>query len=117
MWPWRSTHRHSRIHMKRRFASASLALGLLAPVSAFALTLADLSADWSNTQNPNPGSYGTWSYNQGNSPLPWVPSLGAWAPSANAGNFLPLWQQLASPDPSVVVGNTGDVIVHTTDIY
>lgn len=83
-----------------------------------------LSGDWSNTNNPN----GPWSYNQGNTPLPSVPSwigLGpAWAPSDNGGNFLPGIMQatattapLFGTDPNNSLNNVmpGDILVHTVD--
>lgn len=87
-----------------------------------------LSADWSNTSDPN----GPWSYNQGSVPLPlvpdWTPIGGcnqpAWAPSSNAGNFLPALMQANSCTANLLVaqstaGNVkpGDILMHTVDPY
>ena len=83
--------------------------------------LADLQTDWSNTNNPNPGAFGTWAYTQGGSPLPFISvwvgapadSLSGWGPAANApGNFLPFFFRTVNP-----FGDTlpGDVLVHSTD--
>jgi hypothetical protein len=84
---------------------------------------ADLSQDWSNTSNPNTGSYGTWSYNQGSTPLPFINNwagttdgLNGWGPSPNVvGDFLPFWFQVTGPtQPTEGYGQDGDVIVHPT---
>src|SRR5262249_6703327 len=57
---------------------------------------ADLVGDWSESANPNPASFGTWSYRQGSSLLAhfddWIPFNGpvtqpAWAPGVQDGDF------------------------------
>jgi hypothetical protein len=91
-----------------------------------------LSGDWSNTTNPN----GPWSYNQGTTPLPLVTdwtaagtafvgcNQSAWAPSNNAGDFLPALMKANSctakdlgTDPHNGLANVmaGDIVVHTVD--
>ncbi len=88
--------------------------------------VADLANDWSDSHNSNTATFGTWSYRQGNSLLPEVSNFNfagtgvfpttqpAWAPSNNAGNFLPAEFKAQS-----VLTNSdfqvGDVVVHTTD--
>jgi hypothetical protein len=80
-------------------AVALAALACLAAHPAQAQLVADLAADWSDTNNSNTAAFGTWSYRQGNSLLPhvanWTP-LGvttppqpAWVPGTNPGNYLP----------------------------
>ena len=80
----------------------------------------DLRSDWSDLVNPN----GSWSYDQGSSPLPQVPNwtaLGAscvqpaWAPSDLGGNYLPAWFRSACNPPAGFDFQMGDVVVHTTD--
>jgi hypothetical protein len=104
--------------------SLTLAPALLAPAAR--AQVADLSANWSDTSNPNAGSFGTWSYQSGTTPLPhvadWTP-LGAstaqpaWAPGTTQGNSFPAEfkatsaQALSGPPGWQV----GDVIVRTTD--
>jgi hypothetical protein len=90
--------------------------------------VADLKNDWSDTNNSNSVSFGTWSYRQGNALLPEVPNFNfagtgifplpqpAWAPSNNAGDFLPAEFKAQS----VLAGadfQVGDVVVHTTDPF
>lgn len=91
----------------------------------------DLSSDWSNSSNPN----GPWSYNQGSTPLPFVPNFNfantgwasscnqpAWAPSNATGGFLPAFLEVNAcvtttentQYPSANVA-AGDVWVHTVD--
>jgi hypothetical protein len=94
--------------------------------TASAASIADLAADWSDTSNPNPVAFGTWSYRQGSSLLPEVANWNgantvgftttqpAWAPSNNAGDFLP-GEFKARSVPSGVDWQVGDVVVHTTD--
>ncbi len=107
-----------------------LALAWLSMVSAArAGSVADLNADWSNSNNPNAASFGTWSYRQGSSLLPEVSNWNgagtvaftvtqpAWAPSNTAGNFLP-GEFKALSVPTNVPGidwQVGDVVVHPTD--
>ena len=85
-----------------------------------AATFADLKTDWSNSSNPNPGPFGTWSYTQGGAPLPFVShwagdggNLSGWGPAANTGgDFLPFFFQTTTVyDDS----RPGDCLVHTTD--
>jgi hypothetical protein len=83
--------------------------------------VADLNADWSDTNNPNAATFGTWSYRQGTSLLPhfanWtagealVPQA-AWAPGTANGVFLPGEFKTVSNQFNWL---TGDVVVHTTD--
>src|SRR5215472_10203317 len=99
---------------------------------ALAATIFSLSGNWSNTTNPN----GPWSYNQGSTPLPLVPDFTgagtgligcnqpAWAPSNNAGDFLPALMKPNSctakdlgTDPHNNLPNVmpGDIVAHTVD--
>ena len=80
----------------------------------------DLTKDWSNLTNPND----VWTYREGTKALPFVSDwiwLGssvtqpAWAPSVNAGNFLPAWFQSTSNNPSGLDVLAGDIVTHTTD--
>lgn len=79
----------------------------------------DLTSQWSTTNNPN----GTWSYDQGSTPLPlyvtnwngcFTSAYNGWAPSANAGNCLPAVLQMQSDDPGGDF-KTGDILVHSFD--
>jgi hypothetical protein len=109
-----------------RAAWIPLSLALLVPAAARAQVLGNLSANWSDTVNPNVGAYGTWSYLTGTTPLPHVPDwtpLGAstpqpaWAPGTTPGNEFPAEfkatsaQALGGPPGWQV----GDIIVRTTD--
>lgn len=97
-----------------------------------ASTTFSLSANWSNTSNPN----GPWSYNQGSTALPLVSdwtaagtafvgcNQPAWAPSNNSGDFLPAEMKANSctakdlgTDPHNKLPNVdaGDIVVHTVD--
>jgi hypothetical protein len=107
--------------MKRlAYLPLTLALVSMAP-EAQAQVVANLNANWSDTANPNVGSFGTWSYLQGSTPLPhvadWTP-LGAstpqpaWAPGTTAGNSFPAVFKATSAQ---LGWQTGDVIVRTTD--
>ncbi len=90
----------------------------------------DLTAQWSDTANPN----GPWSYNQGTTPLPaqtsWLPGSypipqPCWAVSATGLGHVPVWIKqrslptgvsICGPVPvSIVDACVGDVIVHSTD--
>jgi hypothetical protein len=94
--------------------------------AARAGSIADLNADWSDLNNPNTASFGTWSYLQGSSLLPEVPNWNgagtvgftvtqpAWAPSNIAGDFLP-GEFKARSVPTGFDMQVGDVVVHTTD--
>ena len=106
-----------------------LALGWICAVPAVRADLiADLNADWSDANNPNTATFGTWSYRQGSSLLPEVPNWNgngtvgftatqpAWAPSNNAGDFLPA-EFKARSVPAGVDWQVGDVVVHTTDLF
>lgn len=100
--------------------------------AAAASTTFSLSGNWSNSTNPN----GPWSYNQGTKPLPLVTvwngagtalvgcNQPAWAPSNNAGDFLPALMKSNActakyfgTDPHNGLANVmpGDIVVHTVD--
>jgi hypothetical protein len=113
----------------RRTNWALLALAWFSLVpAARAGSVADLAADWSDSNNPNTASFGTWSYRQGSSLLPEVANWNgagtvgftvtqpAWAPSNNAGDFLPA-EFKARSVPTGVDWQVGDVVVHTTDSF
>jgi hypothetical protein len=97
-------------------------LTLFSIISAARADVADLSADWSNSNNPNMATFGSWSYRDGTSLLPEVSNWNgdntagftqpAWAPSNNAGDFLPVELKAQS---AVGDWQVGDVVVHTTD--
>ena len=120
--------------------SVALATASFAAAPAGASVIADLSADWSDVNNPNNGNpNGTWQYRQGISDLPltspWTaagsggPSFDAcsqpaWAPSNNGGNFLPAEFKANSCSANyfnTAPGNPannvlpGDVVMHTVD--
>jgi hypothetical protein len=120
--------------------SVALAALTFAASPAGAGVIADLSADWSDVNNPNNGNpNGTWQYRQGinNLPLtsPWTAAGSggaafnacnqpAWAPSNNGGNFLPAEFKANSCSAnffSTAPGNPanivlpGDVVMHTVD--
>jgi hypothetical protein len=129
--------------LPKRNVSSFIAFVLLFAARLYALdgpVLYNLSADWSSGKNPN----GPWSYRQGVTALPFVPSWqgsgtwssfcgqSAWAPtdvpSANASppsnQFIPAWFQATScaanyfgTDPANSKPNVmpGDVIVRTND--
>ena len=98
----------------------------LVPAARAGSLVADLAADWSDSNNPNPVSFGTWSYLQGASFLPQVSNWNgagtvaftttqpAWAPSNDAGDFLPA-EFKARSVPTGADWQVGDVVVHTTD--
>ena len=99
---------------------------VLAPALARAdFVIADLSQDWSYTSNPNSGTYGEWSLNQGNTPLSqvtnWVfdPRLSGWGPAANrSGDALPFWFKMTSTSAFAPYdAPAGTVAVHTTDPF
>jgi hypothetical protein len=110
--------------VKRAFLMLAV-LALLACSEARGETvLADLTSDWSFTTNPNPGTYGTWSYNQGNTPLSQISdwagvasaTIPGWGPPANEpGDFLPFWTQATSQDAGALNSPVGTVVVHSTD--
>src|SRR5581483_2766722 len=104
-----------------------LAIASFFVASASPATIYNLSAQWSNSSNPN----GVWSYREGNNGLQnilnydfagtvsgFTPQT-AWAPSNTAGTFLPVWlqsSQTGTPNgftPGSVL--PGDVIVHSQD--
>ncbi len=103
--------------IKAAFPSAAFILYLVNPICS-AETLFDLTADWSDSMNPN----GVWTYREGSNALPfvadWDPSQAAWAPSAAGGNFLPGWfRGTADSFPGLLDVIAGDVAVHTTDSF
>ena len=105
-----------------------LLLRLLSPIAAsFLLVLAgpagavsDLTADWSDSTNPN----GVWSYNEGANALlhvdNWVEGAfsspqPAWARSGTGNMVLPAWRQdngTATFPADILLG---DIVAHTTD--
>jgi hypothetical protein len=119
-------------------ASVCIVALSFAATPADATVIADLSADWSDVNNPNNGNpNGTWQYRQGTADLPltspWTaagtggPAFNAcnqpaWAPSNNSGNFLPAafkansctanFFNTSSPGSGLL---TGDVVMHTVD--
>lgn len=101
-----------------------LALGaLLTPQQAQAGLIYDLSADWSDTANPN----GVWSYNNSNGPITihqsdWAPApewagQDAWAVTATGRGHIVAWlktdRTLSSPYDLAI----GDVDTHTWDSF
>jgi hypothetical protein len=99
----------------------ALAVLVATAPAAHAQVTGNLGANWSDTNNPNTGAFGTWSYQSGTTLLPhvsdWTP-LGAstpqpaWAPGTTAGNSFPAVFKATSAQLGWV---TGDVIVRTTD--
>jgi hypothetical protein len=91
--------------------------------------VADLTADWSDSNNPDTATFGTWSYRQGSSLLPEVPNWTAagtvafpvtqpaWAPTNHAGDFLPAEFKLMTVPFGGFDLQVGDVVVHTTDTF
>ena len=107
-----------------------LLLRMLAPIAAsFLLVLAgpagaisDLTADWSDSTNPN----GVWSYNEGPNVLPhvddWAKDFGAfsspqpaWARSETGNTVLPAWRQDNGTATFMADILEGDIVAHTTD--
>jgi hypothetical protein len=93
------------------------------PLPVSADIIADLQQDFSLTSNPNTGSYGTWSFNMGSTPLSAVSSINGgiaypgWGTPANApGDFLPAFFQVTylQPNFDAAIGNIG---VHSTDPF
>ena len=90
--------------------------------------IAELQADWSNQENPHTAAFGTWSYNQGLQPMPFVRKWAAlpaggiingWGPAANQpGDMLPFIFQVP-PNPDAPDLGTdlqpGDILLHSTD--
>jgi hypothetical protein len=126
-------HNQTRTSVHSLKLAAFAMLGVMSIcTAASAATTFSLSGDWSNTTNPN----GPWSYNQGSTPLPLVSAWTAagaalvgcnqpaWAPSNNAGDFLPALMNANSctakffgTDPHNGLANVvaGDIVVHTVD--
>lgn len=92
--------------------------------------VADLQADWSNTENPHRTEFGIWSYNQDSSPLspidswpaiPGISGVSGWGPAANRpGEMLPfvfrMPPNLQTPDVGADF-EAGDIVLHSTDTY
>jgi hypothetical protein len=105
--------------MKRTWITLGIAL-LAVVFTAHAATVWDLRTEWSDTQNPN----GVWSYNAGNTVLPWVQDLphmsgssqGGWAvpKTGQTPATLPFWFRFGGPPSSSFDFDVGDVVVHTT---
>ena len=85
-------------------------------------TVYDLTADWSDTANPN----GPWRYNEGTNLLPhvsaWTGTTGdfstaqpAWARSASGTTIIPAIFKSSATVVPVHDWQSGDVIMHTTD--
>src|SRR5579872_354466 len=94
-------------------------------------TVYDLSSNWSSSSNPN----GPWSFNQGATPLPFVPNFNfgntgwasscnqpAWAPSNATGGYIPVFLKVdacvaTTENTEYPLANVvpGDVWVHTVD--
>lgn len=121
--------------MSKKVLSFILSFGCSLTI-AHATIIADLSADWSTTSNPNTTNpNGTWQYREGNTALPlvsdWQNACGAsltqpaWAPSNTPGNYLPAFIKAVctpnvstwsnEPDPSQY--SIGDIITHTNDAF
>ncbi|MBI5763556.1 MAG: hypothetical protein HZA51_08545 [Planctomycetes bacterium] len=88
-------------------------------ITAIAAPIADLRSDWSNTSNPNPGLFGTWSYTENGNPLPpiaqWAGdnNVSGWGPPGNiGGDFLPFFFKAPT---NYGDAEPGDIIVHSTD--
>jgi hypothetical protein len=108
----------------RRVFIAFAFLAAFGQIRSYGDIYANLSQDWSNSSNPNTGAYGTWSLNQGSTPLSFVNNwagttdgLSGWGPSANVtGDFLPFWFQVSPSDgQGDGYGPNGTVIMHPTD--
>lgn len=113
--------------------SISLLTVSVAPLllaTAVSAGVADLKADWSDTVNPNPASYGTWRLNQGNTLLSdvnsWtlIPGVDGWGPAANVtSNSTPFFFKTKSAgltNNTTGIGpdyQVGDVVMHAQDIY
>ncbi len=87
--------------------------------TAIAANFADLKSDWSNSSNPNPGLFGTWSYTENGNPLPQIaqwagdPNVSGWGPPGNvSGDFLPFFFKAPT---NYFDAEPGDIIVHSTD--
>jgi hypothetical protein len=114
----------------KRSCRLLLSLTLFSIISAArAGNVADLNADWSDSNNPNSASFGTWSYRQGtsllpevsnwtaNGTVPFTATQPAWAPSNNGGDFLPgEFKAKSVPTGTGYDWQVGDVVVHTTDL-
>ena len=98
----------------------ALALGLGSAITHAAVY--DLTADWSDSANPN----GTWSYREGANALPhvnsWQSELGGWAlpqpgwaESENGNDRLPFWFKSNGSETFPHDFLAGDIVVHTTD--
>jgi hypothetical protein len=76
----------------------------------------DIGQDWSDASNPN----GNWAYLEGTNAMPhttWTQAgypQPAWAPSNNAGDYLPAWFKATQTVPGLD-WLVGDVVVHSTD--
>ena len=116
----------ARVRRLRFFATGKSALLIV----FFSLTLPcylsravtyDLTADWSDTSNPN----GVWSYNEDGNPLPRVISWESdfstgwgqdgWAVSANGTDRVPFWFRSNGLEFFTHDWIMGDIVVHTQD--
>lgn len=108
----------------RRNSIAGMLLVLVAATWVSADDCWDLTADFSDSANPN----GVWSYNEGANPLPhvdsWQSSLGGWALpqpgfaySENGTNRLPFWYRSNGTENFAPDIQAGDVVVHSVDAF
>ena len=104
---------------KRIFLSLLVIAALILPGGA-AATVYDLKTDWQDNHNPN----GLWSYNQGNTPLPWIsvfyiadnqPAY-SWVQWPGYGHT-PIWLKAVVDNSLGLDVDLGDVAVHGTDTY
>jgi hypothetical protein len=106
-----------------RFRSLLVAVLICSAASVapcYAGTVYDLTADWSDTSNPN----GVWTYRGDGNALPnnvanWANETGqnAWAVSATTG-FLPAWMKATAivTNGTAINGTAiGDIVTHTYD--
>ena len=102
---------------------AVLGVLIFSAATASATTF-DLQADWSDSTNPN----GTWSYNQGATPLAhvsaWQGLSGdftsdqpAWARGAVGNTNLPCWFRSLGTVGIAHDWQSGDILTHTTDSF
>ncbi len=110
----------------RVLSRAGAVVAFAGALSASTLTY-DLTADWSNSSNPN----GVWSYDQGSTPLPFEANLGpgscfsteqgiggGYSPGTNFGNSppcLPAMFQATGNAANTEDYLAGDIVVHSQD--
>jgi hypothetical protein len=106
----------SRLRLPALFLIVMTVAFLPGPVHA-GTVIYDLKNDWNPPANPN----GVWSYNTGNTPLPFqliaglptgTPGAYIWDTNLSDHQFLPLWFQASGLFSGV---QSGDIVVHTQD--